>query len=330
MGFLLLSSVIPIFILYSTWLILVDCVQDYSWHGDGSWETIYLEVFKDHPLRKGIDMKWLNFLRNKRISFVGDSITRYQYLALAWFLSSGQWSEDSGLPSMTCEKQWGHWGRFFHSTNMRLGCHEILDAYRPEGPFYPDIRENRYFHHFGLNLTISMNLYLPGRTIHLGRDIPTSEEFFSRCLGTSHTNTTISAQAKYSYATVQKFISDKITPFQPDYFIFNHGFWKPQMVHEPTYLPLLQQILANTTKHAVWKATTTGCRNPKQYEDDNLRKRLSEMGFLFFDAFALTKHIAFAEGGFIDNFHFAHFSVYREINLAFLQFLKEIESGTST
>ena len=41
-------------------------------------------------------------LQDKRIVFVGDSLTRYQYLNLVNFLATGHWT--SAKPSMTWEK----------------------------------------------------------------------------------------------------------------------------------------------------------------------------------------------------------------------------------
>eukprot|EP01039_Chlorochromonas_danica_P005548 gene5548-6110_t len=308
-----------------------DClVPDYPWHGDGSWDTVYIEAFKDHPLRKGINLEWLSFLRNKRIAFIGDSLTRYQYLSLAWFLSSGQWLEDPGLPSLVREKQYGSWNAFFRSTNSRLGCHEILDAFRPEGRF-ENIRENRYFHHFGLNLTISMNLYIPTIPMAVGADFPTLADFTAQCMGIASTmrfaNPTFSNPASRTFNTVQDFVANWVAPFQPDYLIFNQGFWKPEMVHDPSYLPWLRGAIGNTTKHVIWKTTTSEHKGGGPYEDDDLRQRLISLGFDIFDAFALTRHISYVKGAFFDVNNFAHFAIYREMNLALFQFLRDIDSA---
>eukprot|EP00981_Chlorochromonas_danica_P007289 scaffold1636_cov165-Ochromonas_danica.AAC.13 len=329
----LFSYTILLFLLLSCLLFtFTDClVPDYPWHGDGSWDTVYIEAFKDHPLRKGINLEWLSFLRNKRIAFIGDSLTRYQYLSLAWFLSSGQWLEDPGLTPLTHEKRWPDWSSFFHSSNMRMGCHEILDACRAIGEIQ-EIRENRYFYHFGLNLSISMNLYLPYKTnkMMLNMDFPTVKDFNSRCMFSAHGmkySNRYFNEVNYSssFESIQSFITGWIAPVQPDYLVFNHGFWSPEMVYEPSYLPSVMQAARNASKHVIWKTTTSGSRNPRQYEDDNLRQNLSSLGFIIFDAFALTKHICYAKGSHYDRYHFAHMSIYREINIAFLQQLRDFE-----
>eukprot|EP00981_Chlorochromonas_danica_P007294 scaffold1636_cov165-Ochromonas_danica.AAC.18 len=326
-----MTPVVPFLLLSCLLFTFTDClVPDYPWRGDGSWDTVYIEAFKDHPLRKGINLEWLSFLRNKRIAFIGDSLTRYQYLSLAWFLGSGQWLEDPGLPSMIWKQQWPDWGSYFHSTNLRMGCHEILDAC----PGFGDVRENRYFHHFGLNLTISMNRYSPQHMskMRLGMDFPAVKDFHSRCMFSAHgmkySNRHFNVEANsHVFDSIQSFITGWIAPFQPDYLVFNHGIWSPEMVYEPSYLPSVMQAARNASKHVIWKTTTSGSRNPRQYEDDNLRQNLSSLGFITFDAFALTKHLSYAADAYHDVIHFSHMGIYRELNIALLQKLREIEEA---
>eukprot|EP00981_Chlorochromonas_danica_P013774 scaffold6852_cov215-Ochromonas_danica.AAC.11 len=303
-------------------------VQDYPWHFQSeSLQDSFIVAFKDHPLRNGIDLKWLSFLRNKRISFIGDSLTRYQYLSLAWFLSSGQWLEDPGLPSLIREKEFGSWDGFLHSTNKRMGCHEIIDAYRHDSIFH-SCRENRYFHHYGLNLTITLNSFFPPFPMLLSRDLPTTKEFSANCMGETHL-LSFNPEANQSYVDAHDFITHKLVPFQPDYLIFNHGFWSPHLVAQPSYLPRLQELVSKATKCAIWKATTTELNRGAQVEDDEFRQRLSSSGFLLFDTFALTKHLVNTKEAYFDRYHFVHLSIYRELNIALLQFLQDIHNSTT-
>eukprot|EP00981_Chlorochromonas_danica_P005016 scaffold1001_cov188-Ochromonas_danica.AAC.5 len=335
MQWLLLTCSLYVTLLLSllncSWLATVEgssTMEDYPWYfHNKSWQDAFIVRFKDHPLRKGIDLKWLRFLRNKRISFVGDSLTRYQYLSLAWFLSSGQWLEDPGLPSMIREKEFGSWDGFLRSTNKRMGCHEIVDAYRNDAT-KRSCRENRYFYHYELNLTITLNNFFPPNPILLSRDFPTLREFSANCMGQPNL-LSFNPEANQSYADAHDFITHKLVPFQPDYLIFNHGFWSHHLVSQSSYLPRLQAAVSKATKYAIWKATTTELNRGAQLEDEGFRKQLSSLGFLLFDTFALTKHLNNTKEAYFDHYHFGHLSIYRELNIALLQFLLDIHNSTT-
>eukprot|EP00953_Heterococcus_sp_UTEX-ZZ885_P020555 11500-Heterococcus_DN1.PRE.1 len=53
----------------------------------------------------------LSVLRGKHLVLVGDSLTRYQYLSLVYFLESGNWSSD--YPNQMWEKDFKSWNQFY-------------------------------------------------------------------------------------------------------------------------------------------------------------------------------------------------------------------------
>ena len=75
------------------------------------------------------------------IALVGDSVTRYQYLSLVYFLRTGKWH--STKPRLFCEKDWPSWNMFFKGTNAKLRGYEICDCDR-EGSVTLGFRENRF------------------------------------------------------------------------------------------------------------------------------------------------------------------------------------------
>lgn len=90
----------------------------------------------------------LDILKGKHILFLGDSVTRYQYLNLASFLSTGNpiWPTS---PSSEVEKEWPSWTAFYQGTNRRMNGQEVCDCFRSP-IFNPHlIVENRYW--FGQN-----------------------------------------------------------------------------------------------------------------------------------------------------------------------------------
>eukprot|EP00760_Papus_ankaliazontas_P023669 PhM_4_TR2079/c0_g1_i1/m.47575 len=107
----------------------------------------------------------LKALRNKQIVMIGDSVSRYQYLNLAYYLRTGSWC--SPKPRNEWEKDHHNWTRFFRTTNARLGT-EVCDCYRV-GHIWSYIRENRFYHDtensFRLSFFLQLGM-LPNVTLH--------------------------------------------------------------------------------------------------------------------------------------------------------------------
>ena len=58
-------------------------------------------------------------LRGQHVLFVGDSVTRHQYITLAYFLETGNWT--SGQPNNADTRQWASWHNFLTGTTTRIG-----------------------------------------------------------------------------------------------------------------------------------------------------------------------------------------------------------------
>ena len=91
-----------------------------------------------------------------RIAILGDSIMRYQYLALATYLKTGEWvPEDLSKPSAVMEKTHASWTSFYEATNAALRPHEVCDCFRRE-PFDTNkICENRYYFDASRGISVS-------------------------------------------------------------------------------------------------------------------------------------------------------------------------------
>lgn len=89
--------------------------------------------------------------RNLRIVFVGDSITRYQYLSLAYFLRFGRWFDPSVFPNNLVNAHSFHhdyhpdedWNEFFMQSNRMLQPMELCDCVRKDNTV---AIERRYFY----------------------------------------------------------------------------------------------------------------------------------------------------------------------------------------
>lgn len=116
------------------------------------------------------DNSALNTLRNKKIVFLGDSITRYQYLNLVYFIERGHFpqpycTDEKMEHSVCCQNKvrggskGNGWSSFFHSTNQGLNGNEICDCARKDGFNL----ENRVYRNEEMNTVIAF--------FWLGRDL---------------------------------------------------------------------------------------------------------------------------------------------------------------
>ena len=88
--------------------------------------------------------------------FIGDSVIRYQYLNLVYFLSKLERMESyggvSGIPSLCMEMEWKNWEQFYHFTSESLGAavdgtsSEVCDCFRSV-----DLAQTREFRTWRLN-----------------------------------------------------------------------------------------------------------------------------------------------------------------------------------
>ena len=89
--------------------------------------------------------------RNLRLVFVGDSLTRYQYLSLAYWLRYGNWFDPSIYPNNLVNAHSFHhplhpnndWNEFFLQSNRMLQPNELCDCSRQESKHVAV--ERRYF-----------------------------------------------------------------------------------------------------------------------------------------------------------------------------------------
>lgn len=89
--------------------------------------------------------------KNLHIVFVGDSVTRYQYLNLIYYLYNGQWINDNDQPNLAYIKQYKSWIQFYNCSNEIFHGNEKCDCYRGskskltfESRYYSDPIHNNY------------------------------------------------------------------------------------------------------------------------------------------------------------------------------------------
>ena len=101
------------------------------------------QSFEDLQNKSNLDVP---LPRNLSILFSGDSLTRYQYIDLAYFLAYGKWVHPDDKPNMEVETDHESWVSFYNYTNTMLQPYEECDCFREEGSLQrKDINENRFF-----------------------------------------------------------------------------------------------------------------------------------------------------------------------------------------
>jgi hypothetical protein len=200
--------------------------------------------------------------RNLRLAFFGDSIARYQYLSLVYFLKTGQWiTSDNMSPKNPCF--WQTYGTdsrddFFHQTNQLLYPYEICDCH--------ELSENRYFADPVRGNYVSFIVKF-GRKEHTGQWLPEDvRERQQQLYESSRTNATNfstlafrSEQEVVSWTytswndTIYKHIA-QLRP-RPDFLIFNAGLHKHDFsVPEVPYSILIASLQNDIIP--IYKTTT--------------------------------------------------------------------------
>jgi hypothetical protein len=82
----------------------------------------------------------------EHIVFMGDSLTRYQWVALAQSFARGHELSAEEFPSSVIEREWRHWTQFYNGSTQRLEPHTRCDCHRSYAkPVGSKTIENRYF-----------------------------------------------------------------------------------------------------------------------------------------------------------------------------------------
>lgn len=92
--------------------------------------------------------------KRRSVVFIGDSVTRYQYLSFVFNLAFGRFPQDDD--NWAEEKKWDGWTEFYNGTNSILNSlpfsEEICDCYRNDDTGLEEIIENRLFRFHDLSV----------------------------------------------------------------------------------------------------------------------------------------------------------------------------------
>ena len=248
--------------------------------------------------------------RGEHIVFMGDSLTRYQWLALAASFHSGV---ELGVefPSLVKEQEWRHWMPFFNGSMARLGPNSKCDCHRTFArPVGSKSIENRYFWlpERGM-LNMSFIQVLNPESI-LGHWAPTAPLDDERHRSTIHEE--FAPLWRMRWADTISNVVAKMLP-KPTVLVLNMGMWGPPP--NASYLADILQLAQRAAPRVLWK-TTTRMRKAgptKWLRTDLLARRVFPE---IFDAARLTRGLSARD--YWDPFHVLP-HVYNHLNAALLR-----------
>jgi len=167
-------------------------------------------------------------VRNLRLAFVGDSITRYQYISLVSYLHSGRWIKNSDTPNPVKERDFNSFQNFFaYVSEAVLEGTEACDCFRGAIFNVDEVFENRYYaenHNY-----VSVLVKAGGRPSH-GHWEPGTVYGANR---TRFENNSDFVPPIWSYNWTDLILNHiaKLEP-KPDFVVLNAGHWPHDLVPE--------------------------------------------------------------------------------------------------
>jgi hypothetical protein len=210
---------------------------------------------------------------NLNILMIADSLTRYQYLNLVYFLTYQTWVQNDQRPNMVLEKTHESWIDFYNFTHTTLQPNEYLcDCYRQDKKEHEAFRgkliqttvENRYFHDPIRNNTVVYLQKFGANSFH-------SNYHVNECSPTTTNTNTGNSATKNALLTNEKalhyefdsanwttIIKDYICllPSKPNIVIFNQGLWGPSSLDDPKIQNEITSSLNQCNIQSMYKTTT--------------------------------------------------------------------------
>lgn len=292
--------------------------------------------------------KVLEKFRNKEIIFMGDSLTRYQYLNFIGFLHTAQWV--SRPPHIESERAWatidGDWVQFMKLSNLRFGGYEICDCHRDthnpipieytqeqsDENWIPGVKENRHYYDPNYNITVRCFFFtgfpflmstIPNVTDFLNMDNSLDQWLFNRYNPTY----------EYRYDHIDDFLTTHIKPRNPDILFINMGFWsKSPGLRDMNLNPKhFAESLKAVVRIPIWKTTTASvCDVPclesesiSEIDSPNAQQVFKNEKIAIFDAFKISKPFRFDKANYDDSRHFKP-HVYAVLNKHLIVLLESL------
>jgi hypothetical protein len=194
----------------------------------------------------------LKKLSSKNIFMIGDSLMRYQYLALVHFLRTGKPLSSKLLPNAVEERTWNSWYDFYVGTNGALKPNEFCDCYRQQSPY--DERkqfENRYYTDSAYNISVTFFMYNGAVSQGHWNDYGDFDSFRSPLVGFVPPFWKLNIfQLLYNF--IRTTLRRKGVP---SYAIVNAGH-HPHSFNDPNFRVTTRDYALASVDHLIWRTTT--------------------------------------------------------------------------
>lgn len=289
-----------------------------------SWDEVSFQIDQKTQERdiRGDDVQDLAvpMPRGLHLAFIGDSLSRYQYLSLAHFLRYGVFPDPAAHPNFVMESTHKSWMDFFNDTNSALLPFERCDCFRAENRNIHALvnrwRENRYFYD-----PISENslVFLIKKGWH-----PST---FTWKPGSIHQEPLQYTPQLPQYLPPSQPVEGDwlslvdhlagLNP-RPHIVVLNSGLWKPKHLIQPEIQDKVVQRLKEHNMIGIYKTTTKRLDDPHPKENEQYEKILCRK-MLCLDS-SWTDYVS--SDLYWDNLHFVE-PIYKRLNIQLLQLLKE-------
>ena len=267
---------------------------------------------------------------NLHIVMMGDSLTRYQYLSLVYFLSKGKWVTNEARPNMVLEKTHDSWNNFYSFTNDILQPYELCDCFRQDAKRYvgevvTNTVENRYFYDPERdNSVVYLQKFGLSQTFHSNWNVNDIEK-----LRTNHPNQ-VSKAEDLNYVFDSKKWAEIIENYvcqlkpKPTVFLLNQGLWNPSDFQDPKTRREIIYALKECNIQSMYK-TTTRTKDDNSTDIAHYEKELCRMADYCLDV-SWTGMLP--SDMYIDNAHFVPMG-YNWFNILMLDMLPTGQIGRS-
>ena len=248
--------------------------------------------------------------RGEHIVFMGDSLTRYQWLALAASFHRGVELSDAEFPSLVKEREWRHWMPFYNGSTEALKPNGRCDCHRSFAkPVGSKTIENRFFWLSGGALNLSFIQVLNPEAI-LGTWLPVGPLSDERHRAQLHDEFAPRWRMRWAECIAQ--VVAQMQP-PPTVLLLNMGLWGPPP--NASYLEDIYAVARRAAPRVVWKTTTRMRKSgpTKWLRTDMLARRTFRE---IFDAARLTRSLSSRD--YWDARHFVP-HVYNHLNAALLR-----------
>eukprot|EP00966_Prymnesium_polylepis_P149453 3452771-Prymnesium_polylepis.1 len=317
----------------------------------GEWSTEGANGLRYEPARcrlarPSADAARRRCLAGKHVLFLGDSLSRYIYLSLAYFLVRGEWPTDVAMSRATCGAaatcgstpcfeggvrpgvdEATRWGQYFNQTSALFLGHELCDCYRAGACCPEDAHTENRFTRFGdAALSYIAQAVSPRWRPH-GHVLP--GPFRSMRSGLACHPSGCGGAAVWA-SDPRDFVASSLRPLGVTTAIINTGHhWAPDAVDTQWWRELFEGA-ANSTRRSFWRTTTTsrgriaGLSGLRSLRFSAIEAEAQRAGLGLLDLLSVTERLRTLPGGgrhaFVDDVHFVC-DVYRELGTLLLNVL---------